>query len=536
MTRLLHQIVSFLLKPFQRNLSFFLKLWALISVADIFFWSLHGNPRFGLYMGLHGLIYSYVITLIVGLFRGRFEKGLKVLFYALGIINLIGDTFAHYIMHSGFTGDMVAVILGTNWNEGTEFMGTYLTPAVTGFLAATILSLPLIDFLVGEKRAWHKTITRYSPILLGGIVLLSTLLVFARRSKNWETVFLHKIALFASYEKPEDLEKYRTSPTLECGPDAAKNIVLIIGESLSKTHCSLYGYDKQTMPWLSGMAGDSLLFVFDSIKAPYIRTGGAFRRLMTDLAGAESKDDPWYRHLFLADAAKAAGYQTIWISNQSSAGIWDNEIATIAELFDSIHWIGAQGVGIQKNDLDEVLLSHVQSMAQDNGDRKTLYVIHLMGQHEAFFRRYSSSFAHFTPDDYADRPEGQRKLLSEYDNAVLYGDWVVSRLMDCFRENEAVVFFFPDHSLDLFDSDPTYAGHARDTEPVSVDAALNIPFFVFPTEKYRTRFPKRLESIKDARHRPFNTEDMFYTFLDLADARLAGGDAAADQKSLFFNK
>ena len=58
------KVIAFLQKPFKENLAFFLKMWLLISAADIFFWSIHGNPVFGAYMGAHGFVYAYVIVCI----------------------------------------------------------------------------------------------------------------------------------------------------------------------------------------------------------------------------------------------------------------------------------------------------------------------------------------------------------------------------------------------------------------------------------------------------------------------------------------
>ncbi|MBQ2526042.1 MAG: sulfatase-like hydrolase/transferase, partial [Bacteroidales bacterium] len=121
-------------------------------------------------------------------------------------------------------------------------------------------------------------------------------------------------------------------------------------------------------------------------------------------------------------------------------------------------------------------------------------------------------------------PENQRKTLCSYDNAVLYGDYVVKTIFDQFKDKEAIVFFFPDHSIDVYESDPTYIGHARNTNTISFEVSSNIPFIVYPTESFKNHFPDMVEKLENAVDKKFNTEDIIYTFMDLANVKFADND------------
>ena len=529
MTRFLEIGITFLQKPFKENLAFFLKMWILVSFADVVFWSIHGNFIFGTYMGTHGFVYAYVIALVCNLLGARSKKIFQGILIALGQINLVADSFAHYIMHSGFSTEVVAIIKGTNPCEGSEFISMYLKPDIIIFILFSIALLPLIDWMVKksitEKRNWFS-------VILSFILLFSTAIISIRHSKNWETVFLHKILLFTSYNPPKDLAPYRSSPAIQTDGDSPQIIALIIGESLSRNHCSLYGYDKPTTPRLSQMAEDSLIYTFDNVSAAYYNTGGVFPLIMSTCSGSDKDMDQWYNADFIEDITSSIDYRSVWISNQSSSGFYDNPIARIAELSDSLIWAGTTGIGTSKTDFDEIVIPPVRSLIEECGGNKTFFVVHLMGQHEEFSKRFPKEFKKLSAQDYMDIPANQRQVMADYDNAVLYGDWVVSELMRSFSEKEAIVFFFPDHALDIFDSDPTYAGHARPIDPQSVQAGLQIPFLIYTTESYRKHFPDKTIRLLNAVNKPYNTEDITYTIMDVANASFTNNPSLVKEKSL----
>lgn len=134
-------------------------------------------------------------------------------------------------------------------------------------------------------------------------------------------------------------------------------------------------------------------------------------------------------------------------------------------------------MGIGKHDLDELTLPVAKSVSSLPG--KKFIVVHLMGSHEGFEGRYPQPYAQFTPTDYPDKPENQRWTLSSYDNTIYYNDFIVSELFKLFIGNgKNLVLYFPDHGLDIFDTDPEYAGHARPTDAESFKQGVSIPFII----------------------------------------------------------
>jgi len=464
----------FFISPFNNWLWFFLDIWLLTSAADCWYWSIHGNPVFGCYMACHGLILTYAIVFICQFFRGVFAKILKVFLLVLGVINLIADSLVHNIMHFSFTQDMVAIILGSNLSEANEFLPMYFTPNVICFICVVLVMAFCIWYFRLKYqtcfKTWMGTAALSICILIAGVIAI-------RKSNNWEGVFLCKIKTFMTYEKPVDLRIYRTLPIVTASENQPDNVVMIIGESLSRNHCSLYGYEKPTQPCLGQMLKDSEIFILNNVEAAYSNTTEAFKSLMSTYK-ASAPSEKWYTHnVFLLDIMKAYGYQTFWISNQSSIGLYDNVVARFAQLADSTIWVGSKGMGIGKHDFDELVIPVVKSVASMPGNK--FYVIHLMGSHEGFEARYPDSFKRFTPDLYEDKPENQRWILASYDNSVYYNDFVVSELIKIFVGNgRNLVMYFPDHGLDIYDTDSDYAGHARPTDSLSFKAGISIPFII----------------------------------------------------------
>ena len=169
-------------------------------------------------------------------------------------------------------------------------------------------------------------------------------------------------------------------------------------------------------------------------------------------------DSDWYDHDTFFDVF-CQKYSTRWISNQKSHGIHENAQATYAALCDTV-WFACQHTDVVKTNQDSELLPTIRTLA-DNDSTPSITIINLMGQHEAFKWRYPAAWKFFNPEDYPDYKEHQRVYMSQYDNATRYNDHVVASIFDIYKDKEALVFYFPDHGLDLYETDPDYCGHVE---------------------------------------------------------------------------
>lgn len=163
---------------------------------------------------------------------------------------------------------------------------------------------------------------------------------------------------------------------------------------------------------------------------------------------------------------------------------------------------------------DGVLVDLTSSFIQNN-EKKNFYFIHLMGSHNEFSKRYPKSFAQYHPEDYKDKPLRQRELLANYDNSVLYNDWVVYELMNLFKDKEALVIYLPDHGIDIFEGSASHIGHALPSNPRSVLASKQIPLMFFTSPSYQKRHDKTLKMIRLNIDNFYCTDNLLYTVMDI---------------------
>ena len=102
-------------------------------------------------------------------------------------------------------------------------------------------------------------------------------------------------------------------------------VIFVLGESTSRHHMQLYGYDLPTTPNLSRREQAGELTAFSSVTSPHAGTMAVMRTLFSfydkDAAGM------WYDYGNLFDILRAAGIHTAWLSNQESSGFYGSTLA-----------------------------------------------------------------------------------------------------------------------------------------------------------------------------------------------------------------
>ncbi|MDY3916267.1 MAG: phosphoethanolamine transferase [Selenomonadaceae bacterium] len=301
-------------------------------------------------------------------------------------------------------------------------------------------------------------------------------------------------------------------------------VAFIIGESTSRSRMHLYGYPLANTPNLDALAAKGELAVFRDTIAPATATVAVLRRLLT-FADLES-DKPWYEHHNFIDVMKAAGYRTWWLSNQESSGIWGNVAQLFASRADEKHFTQLRESHEDNGTLDEQLFSLLDE-AMARPAMKNFYVLHLMGGHGLYYMRYPYIFTRFTPADVPppqDQLDDKEKLeVAQYENAIYYNDFVVSSLIGKFADKEALVIYIPDHGEDLYDNGRHFSGHV---EEHPTKATCEVPLLIWASPAYRAHHPEKWQAICAATQRPYMTDDLLHTLLDLLDIRTPEYDPA----------
>ena len=169
--------------------------------------------------------------------------------------------------------------------------------------------------------------------------------------------------------------------------------------------------------------------------------------------------------------------------------------------------------------LDEELFPLVDEALQQPA-AKNFYVLHLMGAHSLYYLRFPYIFTKFSPDDIPapqnDLPEEKRTEIAQYENALFYNDFIVSSLMGKFQDTEAIVIYLPDHGETIYDNGSNFAGHVEENPNRQ---QLEVPLVFWASPAYRQKHPEKWQAICAAVDRPYMTDDMIHTLLDILDIR-----------------
>lgn len=214
---------------------------------------------------------------------------------------------------------------------------------------------------------------------------------------------------------------------------------------------------------------------------------------------------------------KTAGYKTYWISNQAPIGLYETKVALMAKMSDFVYYTNIIGGENNSIALDELVLPTVKRVLKEDVAKKVIFV-HLMGTHTRYSNRYPRNFDKYRDTPSTDFPsETSFKIINEYDNAVLYNDYILSRLISYLkqakRDNEKQRFlYFSDHGEELFRTIDFY-GHSNE---VGTYPMYEIPFIYWSDSTLELN---RYRAFSD---RKYMTDDLIYSVADLLDIKFDG--------------
>ena len=507
---------------------FFLLLFLLFCGLDSY--SLARSGFFPLVVVTSGFLFCYLLVLPC-LYLPFFVRGIyKAFLLVIGIIYFainFGMIYLYQKTVNLISKDVLAAIFATNNEEVLEYFSTYITIDIVVFTLFAIALLLIIFYALNRVSLKMRFVPRF---LLFVFILFS----FVVSVCKYKQILDFNVLWSLTYSVP-DLNKYKQNPVVSVDRELPDNIAIILGESFSKSHSSLYGYDKNTNPKLAAMVADSVLKIYSNASSYARNTIPCVKSIMTSYTDECADSINWYECLTLIEIMHNAGYTTHWISNQSKRGLYDNEVGRYAELCDVEQFVGDENAGMSRNNYDEELLPLLDTLLCGNIDKR-FFVIQMMGSHSAFKERYPTAFSKFSADDYAgiypQLSTSKRQLLAEYDNSILYNDSVVYEIIQRFSNREAVVLYFSDHGIDAFQSSNEYIGHAVAGNKDSEFYGRQIPFMVYTTEKFKEKYPQIEEKMWQAVDVPYRTDSIMYTIMDVAGIETVNG-VSYKIKSLF---
>jgi glucan phosphoethanolaminetransferase (alkaline phosphatase superfamily) len=405
-------------------------------------------------------------------------------------------------------------VTDTNWNEFTELLQSAFILIIC-LLLVWILYFYLLfkkirsTYTVHSKKHRLYALGFYVLLLISGYFIgcNQKIYPYSLIYRSYQTYSIQK----EMREGREKMQNFRFGAKKEDAISEREVYILVIGETGRYSSFSVNGYKRNTSPLLS--ATEHLVCYSNFFSEANI-TSSSLPILLTR-ADAQNYNRS-YVEKSLVDAFHEAGFRTCWFSTQS---IRNNFIYRISNDADESHFFET---GFKKDDnYDEKLWAPLDKvLAGDNS--KVLIVLHTLGSHFKYNKRYPPEFDTFKPsfstssNSLLASPKHKEQFVNTYDNSILYTDYFLANTIKKLDSLNCVstLVYLSDHGENLFDTEENIVLHGG-SQYTEYD--FHIPFFVWTSDQYRLHYPSKVENIEQHKDKKLSASFVFYSLLDMAN-------------------
>ncbi|MBV5320222.1 MAG: phosphoethanolamine transferase [Sulfuricurvum sp.] len=436
----------------------------------------------------HSLFLAITLLLLITI-----PKFSKILFSVFIIfINLSNILIGHIALHWGYTlADIkprIEVAFLSPIYESREYIARYIDYRDYGLVLFSLLVLFLLFKFLRHFTHSYKVFR----IIGAGVFILILLSV---------TFYINPIREFEPFSVPCKVctvieDKNKIDQILKTReeyiahikiPKASKKnqlydkIIIVMGESVNKSHMALYGYSSPTTPFLTSLQKSKKLYLFNAI-APTNQTRYSIPIELSE-ANVHYYENRYIHSASIMTHFKANDYETYWISNQGRAGKNDSTITSMASeanttFFANLNYLDAK--------TDEVLIEYLNSLQHNS--KKEMLLLHLMGSHSDYINRYNKEMALF---------KNPKNIVEEYDNSIHYSDTILSQIFEKFKKEKLLLIYLSDHGENI-----NLENNGHGFIPPYKDE-YTVPFVIYSNVKN----PRLDEIYKDNKKGYFNLEN-----------------------------
>lgn len=240
----------------------------------------------------------------------------------------------------------------------------------------------------------------------------------------------------------------------------AKNIILVVGESVSSRNMSIFGYERETTPELVKYAQEDKNFVYKSAWGAAVNTLIALPMIYNIQVNPKNYQKLITKDTNLLKMAKDNNYKVTYIELQNEEVFRKTALSHYDDLYIYNFYKDTQFKG-ESDYLDYVL-------KQIKLERRNLIIIHKRNVHSPYEYNYSfekEKFSNFNDPKIDNR-------INLYDNAILYEDQLITKILDYAKssKNETYFYYISDHGEGMGENGVWGHGHLN-------REALEVPFF-----------------------------------------------------------
>jgi glucan phosphoethanolaminetransferase (alkaline phosphatase superfamily) len=384
--------------------------------------------------------------------------------WLLGIaLALLGLLQLSQLLHFAYFGTLIAPHeVGLFFEEQDEIWESLIGVAPYMAWPATFLGLAYAGVVLVWRQAHRRGLNLVCPALIL-LAMLTIMPIKAHgiakpqkfypdpKSGSLKNTY-YAVSFFLGSTLPERLAgktaKTYLPYTLEAGPAPGPiNVVVVLGESLGRSHMGLYGYPRDTTPNLSALKDDP-----GFVHLPAI-AGGISTKASVPLFFNVQREPDNVQHMYryetnLLKMARERGMTTHFVSAQTS------HLTTYAGSEYADHYLTKENLDqLYGYSLDDVLVKEFRKV---DLSRPNFVVLHQRTSHSPYQNDYPPEFAHFPSAGLAKH----EFIANTYDNSVRYTDHILGEIIRIAKANAKLptyIFFTPDHG-ELIGVDGKY-GH-----------------------------------------------------------------------------
>ena len=566
-----------LLRPFADNGVFFVTMYVLGVLCSLLTMPPGDGAKLYSNLWLELFLDLYVTCVVLSLLPQKVRLWVRRLMYVVLYSVAITDVFCFWKFGSTITPSMLLLVGETDSREAGEFFTTYINLDVLLSPIGWLVVLMLIHAIIALRKklcrlfklnysqlvkpfftkisafADRYRITHVSAVAVVVLLVWSicsswqnkkgmTRLMTARTIGEVEHILteanhgefylpIYRLA-FSIYSN--ELASKQVGRCIVASNNAkvdscnyrSPNIVLIIGESYSRSHCQLYGYDVKDTPRQRRLERRGLLTKFDDVVSCWNLTSFVFKNVLSMHVVGEKGE--WCDYPLFPELFRKAGYKVTFLTNQFlpeakqavydfSGGFFLNNPTLSKAQFDVRN--------TQLHPFDDGLLADYDRFLKDGKiDLKghNLIIFHLIGQHVSYNTRFPRDRHKFTADDYTERrPDignGRRRMIANYDNACLYNDSIVDQIVKRFANKNAIVIYMPDHGEEIYEPGRNIVcrNHSAEVDWPLAHYEFEVPFWIYCSHRYALAHPQVFKAIKDAKGKRFMTDALPHMLVWLA--------------------
>lgn len=469
------------------------------------------------------LAYSVLILWFTKLFV-RLRTIILVFLFVLFIV----ETYSYITFNSRLNPSIMTLIFQTSPKEISEFFIVYVFTKKTLLFVLFITSIVVIYFFLYRKM--RRFVIRHTDLfkwcsafaVLNGVLIHFIPFSFPLGQNTVNELCISIRFLSNKHGEIALMEEMIDNIEVYSAPDKeeAPVVVFVIGESFNKYHSNLYGYRLKTSPRLTAERDSGNLIIFNKANTPTNGTAYAMRYLFSQ-QGCEYKVNDYdsLKYVLMPAVFKKANYEVVYIDNQytrSSGGTFDYSCGYFLNP-KSINDFCFDYRNTETAAYDGDFIMQHQSFLSHH--KRSLNIIHLMGQHFDAAQRYPDNFKCFTEEniDRQDLSKSERSKIAHYDNATLYNDYVLSQIINLFCKDEAVVVYVSDHGEQIYDGPEHYFGRTFGSikDKTSLLNVYQVPLMIWFSDSYRLHHSDLVSTLQQRADVSFCIADLPYLLYDL---------------------